>query len=82
MYLFFGTSISLLAWSFLECSAEDFFKTLVILSAILLPIKSAAASAVVWIALLEAVFIVNLVDFLVLSTSFWPYLLLKFLPMF
>ena len=57
MYLFFGTSISLLASSIFKCnsvecnsiergSAKDFFEILVILSAILLPIKSPVASAV------------------------------------
>ena len=45
MYHFFGTSISLLV-SFFECSTEDFFEIIVILSAILLPIKSPVASAV------------------------------------
>ena len=40
MYLVFGTSVLLLALLVLECnSAEDFFETLVILSAILLPVK-------------------------------------------
>ena len=82
MYLFLGTSISVLASSFFECSVEDFFETLVILSAILLPIKSSVASAAFWIALFEAVFIASVVDFLALSRSFWPCLLLKFLPMF
>ena len=52
MYLLFDSSISLLASSFFECnsvdhsSVGDFFETLVILSAILLPIKSPVASAV------------------------------------
>ena len=50
VYLLFGASISLLASSFLECNfvecfAED-FETLVILSAIVLPIKSPVSSAV------------------------------------
>ena len=57
---------------------SDFFETLVILSAILLPIKSPVASAVFWIALFQAVFIVSVVDFLAVSKRFWPYLLLKF----
>ena len=57
---------------------SDFFETLVILSAILLPIKSPIASAVFWIALFQAVFIVSVVDFLAVSKRFWPYLLLKF----
>ena len=60
----------------------DFFETLVILSAILLPIRSPVASAVFWIALFEAVFIVSVVDFLALSRSFWLYLLLKVSRMF
>ena len=56
---------------------SDFFETLVILSAILLPIKSPVASAIFWIALFQAVFIVSVVDFLAVSKRFWPYLLLK-----
>ena len=44
-------------------SLLDFLETLVILSAILLPIKSPAASAVFWIALFESVFIASVVDF-------------------
>ena len=74
MYLFFGTSISLLASSIFKCnsvecnsiergSAKDFFEILVILSAILLPIKSPVASAVFWIALFEAVVIASVADF-------------------
>ena len=49
---FFDTSASLLVssffeWNSVECSsAEDFFETLVILSVILLPIKSTVASTV------------------------------------
>ena len=54
---------------------------LVILSAILLPIKSAVASAVFWIALFEAIFIASVVYFFAVSIIFWLYLLLKFLPM-
>ena len=47
MYILFGASISLLASSFFECNfVEDFFETLAILSAILLPVKSSVASAV------------------------------------
>ena len=48
-----------------------FFETLAILSAILLPIKSPAASAVFWIALFEAVFIAFILDFLALSGGFF-----------
>ena len=77
IYLSFGFSISLLALLFCN-SLEYFFETLVILSAVLLPIKSAVASAVFWIALFEAVFIASAVDVLALSRSFWLYLLLKF----
>ena len=77
IYFSFGTSTSLLASSKLVCG--DFFETLVILSAILLPIKSPVASAVFWFSLFQAVFIAPAVDFLALSRSFWLYLLLKFL---
>ena len=64
MYLFFRTSISLLA-SFFECSAEDLFEILVVLSEILLPVKSPVASS-----LFQAVFIASVVDFLARSRSF------------
>ena len=71
MYLSFGISISS---SFCECnSLGDFFETLVILSAILLPIKSPVASAVFWIALFEGVFIASVVDFLAVWKMFWLY---------
>ena len=47
MYLSFGVSVSSFASLFCERNfVEDFFETLVILSAILLPIKSPVASAV------------------------------------
>ena len=69
VYLSFG--ISLLA-SFrgnsLEFNSLDFFD--VILSAIVLPIKSPVASPVFRIALFEAVFIASVADFLAVSTSF------------
>ena len=58
MHLFFGTSIS----SFCN-SLEDFFKMLVILSAILLPIKSPVASAVFYITPFEEVFVASVVHF-------------------
>ena len=83
MYLFLGvalsTSTSVLSFG---NSSVDFFETLVILSAILLPIKSPAASAVFWVPLFEGIFIASAVDFLALSKSFWPYLLPKFFPWF
>ena len=82
MYLFLGVAIhtsSSFVLSLLCNSFTDFFETLVILSAILLPTKSLVDSAVFWIALFEAVFIASVVDFLALSISFWPYLLLKLL---
>ena len=62
MCLSFGTSNSLLALSSSKF-LEDFFETLVVLSAVLLPIKSPVASAAFWIALFEAVFIASVVDF-------------------
>ena len=54
-----------------------FFDMLVVLSAILLPIKSPVAYAVFWTALCDAVFIASLADFLAVSINFWLYLLLK-----
>ena len=42
---------------------DDYLEILVILSAILLPLKSPVASAVFRIALFEAVFIASVVDF-------------------
>ena len=72
IYLFLGVSISIsffisslslhnsLEVFFFECNSVE---TPVILSAILLPIKSPVASAVFWIALFEAVFIASVVDF-------------------
>ena len=49
MHLSFGASDSSLASLFCEL-VEDFFETRVILSVILLPVKSPVASAVSWIA--------------------------------
>ena len=46
MYLFIGASILSSEYDFLDFSAEDFSETIVILSAISLPIKSSVASAV------------------------------------
>ena len=81
MYLSFCTSISLLASSFCEC-LEDFFKTFVVLSAILSPVKSAVASTVFWIALLEAVFIASVVNFLHYQDVFDYIYYLNFYPCF
>ena len=68
MYLSFGASDSSLASLF--CIFLDFLETLVILSAILLPIKSPVASAIYQIALFEAVFIASVVDIFALSRCF------------
>ena len=68
--IYLSFDISLLASLFSKCnsvecnSLEDFFEAFVILSAVLLPIKSP-------IALFEVVFIASVVDFLELSISFW-----------
>ena len=72
MYLFLWVVISTSSSvSSLLCnSLTGFFDMLVILSAILLPIKSPVASAVFWIALFEAVFIGSVADFLALSRFF------------
>ena len=86
MYLFLwvviSTSCSYVSSLLCNSLADFFFETLVILSAILLPIKSPVASAVFWIALFDAVFIASVVVFLALSRIFWSYLLLKILPLF
>ena len=83
MYLFLGVALSTSnSVSSFGNSLVEFFETLAILSATLLPIKSPVASAVSWIALFETVFIAYVVDFLALSRNFWPYLLLKLLPIF
>ena len=68
MYLSFGVSDSSLASLF--CGFLYFLETLVILSAVLLPIKSPVACAGFWIAHFEAVFVASVVDFFVLSRSF------------
>ena len=63
-FLFLGVSFSTSTSVLLFCnSLVGFFETLVILSEILLPIKSPVASAVFWIALFEAVFVASVVDF-------------------
>ena len=46
MYFFIGTSILSSDYDFFDFSAEDFSETIVILSAISLPIKSSVPSAV------------------------------------
>ena len=56
--------------------------TVVVLSAILLPIKSSVVSAVFWIALFEAVLSAFVPDYLALSIRFWLHLLKFFFPMF
>ena len=66
MYLFLWVviSVSSSVLSLLLCdSFVDFLETLVILSAILLPIKSPVASAVSWIAIFDAVFIASVLEF-------------------
>ena len=73
MYLFLWvvnsrSSLVLLLSS--SSSLDGFFETLVILSEILLPIKSPVTSAVFWIARFDAVFIAAVADFLALSRSF------------
>ena len=66
IYLSFGISLLVSV----EWKSLDFFDVVVILSAILLPIKSQVPSAVFSIALFEVVFIASVADFLALSTSF------------
>ena len=80
MYLFLWAVISISSLLLLVLLLLDFFETLVILSEILLPIKSPVASAVFWIALFDVAFIASVVDFLVLSRCFFYYL--NFYPCF
>ena len=87
MYLLFGASIlsfcNSLECNSIDCSSVgDFAKTLAILPAILWTIKSPVVYAVFRIALFKVVSIPSIADFLAISKSFWPYLLLKYLPMF
>ena len=71
MYLFLGVALSTSnSVSSFGNSLVEFFETLAILSATLLPIKSPVASVVSGIALFEIVFIAYVVDFLALSRSF------------
>ena len=75
-YLSFAISLLALFWGMsLEFNSLDFLEfnsveELVILSAILSPIKCIVPSAVSRIALFEAVFIASVADFLALPTSF------------
>ena len=67
MYQFFGICVSLLTVSELLC--DEFLKNFVIVTAIMLVVKSSVASAVFWIALFEVVLgpsvATSVVDFLV-----------------
>ena len=76
MYLLLLVVISAYSFvlSLLSISLTGFFDMLVILSAILLPIKSPVASSVFCVALLEAVFIAPVADFLAVSIVFFFYL--------
>ena len=77
--LYISLSIPVFSSSFatgLFCG--EVLETFLILSAILLSIKSPVASAVFWIALFEAVLNASIADGLAWSGSFWLYLLLKF----
>ena len=74
--LFYGDIGICLSCSFVTISAFfccEFFETFVILSAILLPIKSPVASAVFWMTFFEEVLSVSMADCLAWSKSFWLY---------
>ena len=71
LYLSFGISNS---FSFCEYNFLVDFEALVILSVMLLPIKSPVASPVFRNALFEAVFTEFVVDLFAISRSFWLYL--------
>ena len=72
MYLFWGV-VNSASSSIVGNSLVDFLETLVILSSILLPTNSPVTSAVFCIALLEAVFIASVADFVAVLTSLFPY---------
>ena len=76
---FLWVVISVSSSSLLGNSLTDVFDMLVILSAILLPIKSVVASAIFSNALFQAVFIASVVHFLAVSKLYWLYLLPIFL---
>ena len=96
-YYYFNLKSSIIPWDIylsldisLSCSfvivselfCWKFFETSVILSAILLSIKSPAASGVILIALLNATLNASVPDCLAWSKGFWLYLPLMFLPIF
>ena len=68
--LFTSTSVSSFGNSLLDFFECNSVETLVILSAVLLSIKSPVASAAFWKTLFEAVFIASVVDFFAVSKSF------------
>ena len=78
IYLFFGTSFGL-ALAVFDSLFYAFLKTLVISSAILLPIKSPVASAAFWISLIQAVFIASVVNFSAVSRRFWLHLFINYI---
>ena len=85
IYLFLDVAISTsssFVSSFGNFLLGFFFETLVILSAILLPMKSPVASAVFWVTLFDTVFIASVVDFLALSRSFDRIYYRNFYPCF
>ena len=82
-----GISMSTLSFYVSVVDAMDLLEVfcngaLVILSAILFPTRSPVASAVFWSTRFEAVVSAFVANFFVMSRSFCPYLMLRFLPMF
>ena len=75
--IYFSTSISSSVAP--ELFLGEVFETVVILSAILFPIKSPVASAIFVIGIFEAILSASVADLLVWSRRFWLYLLRKFL---
>ena len=63
--------ISISFSSVFESNSFGDFEILLILTAVLLPIKSPVALVAYWIALFEAVFITSAVDLLALSRRFY-----------
>ena len=78
MYILFGASISLSASLFFECKSDgDFLKRLIFYQQFCYELNHQLL-LLFYIARFEAVFVGSVVDFLALSRSFWPYLLLNF----
>ena len=73
IYIYIYIYIGILLLTLSKLFYEHFFKALIILSAISLPVKSPVVSAGFWIALFETLFDAFVVYFLALSKTLWLY---------